>query len=170
MTKLPELGSCALPSECILIPLLYSVKSQDLLGFPWGSAGKESTCNVGDLDLILGWEDSLEKGKATHFSILAWRIPWTEEPGGPQLQRVTDDWVTKFFGDEIASANLFSMESAPAVGSGYLIGIIWARWREIALFFFFLMWTNFKVFIEFVTLLILLLLCFGFLIARHVGS
>ena len=30
----------------------------------------------------LGWEDSLEEGMATHFSILAWRIPWTEEPGG----------------------------------------------------------------------------------------
>ena len=29
-------------------------------------------------------EDSLEKGMATHSSILAWRIPWTEEPGGPQ--------------------------------------------------------------------------------------
>ena len=32
----------------------------------------------------LGWEDSLEKGVATHASILAWRIPWTEEPGGLQ--------------------------------------------------------------------------------------
>ena len=30
----------------------------------------------------LGWEDPLEKGKATHSSILAWRSPWTEEPGG----------------------------------------------------------------------------------------
>ena len=29
----------------------------------------------------LGWEDVLEEGMATHFSILAWRIPWTEEPG-----------------------------------------------------------------------------------------
>ena len=29
----------------------------------------------------LGWEDALEKGKATHSSVLAWRIPWTEEPG-----------------------------------------------------------------------------------------
>ena len=37
------------------------------LGFPYGSAGKESTCNVGDL----GGEDPLEKGKATHSSILA---------------------------------------------------------------------------------------------------
>ena len=42
----------------------------------------------------LGWEDPLEKGMATHSSILAWRIPWTEEPGGLQSmgsQRVTCD-------------------------------------------------------------------------------
>ena len=32
----------------------------------------------------LGWEDSLEKEMATHSSILAWRIPWTEDPGGLQ--------------------------------------------------------------------------------------
>ena len=47
------------------------------VGFPCGSAGKESVCNVGDLGLIPGWEDPLEKGKATHSSILAWRIPWS---------------------------------------------------------------------------------------------
>ena len=42
----------------------------------------------------LGWEDSLEKGMATQSSVLAWRIPWTEEPGELQsmgLQRVGDD-------------------------------------------------------------------------------
>ena len=42
----------------------------------------------------LGWEDPLEKGVATHSSILAWRIPWTEEPGGLQSmgsQRVRQD-------------------------------------------------------------------------------
>jgi len=42
----------------------------------------------------LGWEDPLEKGMVTHSSILAWRIPWTEEPGGLQsmrLQRVGHD-------------------------------------------------------------------------------
>ena len=33
---------------------------------------------------FLGWEDPPEKGMATHFRILAWRIPWTEEPGGLQ--------------------------------------------------------------------------------------
>jgi len=42
----------------------------------------------------LGWEDLLEKGQATHSSILAWRTPWTEEPGGLQptgSQRVGHD-------------------------------------------------------------------------------
>ena len=42
----------------------------------------------------LGWEDPLEKGMATHSSILAWRIPWTEDPGGLQsmgLQKVRHD-------------------------------------------------------------------------------
>ena len=43
---------------------------------------------------FLGWEDTLEKGMATHSSILAWRIPWTEEPVGLQSmgsQRVKHD-------------------------------------------------------------------------------
>ena len=46
------------------------------LGFPCGSAGKESTCNAEDLGSTPDWEDPLEKGTATHSSILAWRIPW----------------------------------------------------------------------------------------------
>ena len=48
----------------------------------------------------LGWEDPLEKGKATHSSILAWRIPWTEEPGGLQSmgsQRVGHDSVANIY-------------------------------------------------------------------------
>ena len=47
-------------------------------GFPCGSAGKESACNAGDLGSIPGL------GKATHSSILAWRIPWTVESMGSQ--------------------------------------------------------------------------------------
>ena len=42
----------------------------------------------------LGWEDPLEEGMATHPNILAWKIPWTQEPGGLQfreLQRVGQD-------------------------------------------------------------------------------
>ena len=41
-------------------------------------------CDVGDTGSIPGREDPLEKEMATHSSILAWRIPWTEEPGGLQ--------------------------------------------------------------------------------------
>ena len=51
-------------------------------------------------DQSLGWKDLLEKGMAIHSSILAWRIPWTQEPGGLQsmgLQRVGHDWVTNTF-------------------------------------------------------------------------
>ena len=66
-------------------------------GFPGGSYDKESTCNAGDSGSILGWEDPLEKGTATHSSIPAWRIPWTEEPGRLQCigsQRGRHEWVT----------------------------------------------------------------------------
>ena len=45
-----------------------------VMGFPGGLDGKESTCNVGGLDLIPGSGRSLEEGMATHSSILAWRI------------------------------------------------------------------------------------------------
>ena len=49
---------------------------------------------AGDLGSILGWEDPLEEVMATHSNILAWRIPWTEEPGGlwyMESQRVGHD-------------------------------------------------------------------------------
>ena len=61
------------------------------LGFPGGSDGKASTHNAETWAQSLGWEDPLEEGMATHSSILSWKIPWTEEPGGLQsmgLQRV----------------------------------------------------------------------------------
>ena len=49
---------------------------------------------------LLHWEGPLEKGMATHSSVLVWRIPWTEEPGRLQSmgsQRVRYDWVTNTF-------------------------------------------------------------------------
>ena len=53
--------------------------------FPGGSDGEESACSERDPWVrSLSWEDPLEEGMATHSRILAWRIPWTEEPGGPQ--------------------------------------------------------------------------------------
>ena len=51
---------------------------------PGGSTGKESACNAGDRVRSLVQGDPLEKEMATHSGILAWRIPWTEEPGGSQ--------------------------------------------------------------------------------------
>ena len=47
------------------------------MGFPSGSNGEEFAYNAEDLGSIPGLEGPLEKGKATHSSILAWRIPWT---------------------------------------------------------------------------------------------
>ena len=52
------------------------------LGFPWWLSGKGICLPMQETWVwSLGWEDPLEKGMATHSSILAWSIPWTEEPG-----------------------------------------------------------------------------------------
>ena len=51
------------------------------VAFSGGPDGKESACDDGDQVQSLGQEDPLEKEMATHSSVLAWRIPWTEEPG-----------------------------------------------------------------------------------------
>ena len=67
------------------------------MGFPGGLDGKESACNAGDLCSIPVLGGSLEKGMSAHSSSLAWRIPWTEQPGGLQsmgLQRVGHNWAT----------------------------------------------------------------------------
>ena len=51
----------------------------------------------------LGWEDPLEKQMATHSSILAWRIPWTEEPATVmRLQRARHDRVTNTLASQVA--------------------------------------------------------------------
>ena len=52
------------------------------MGFPGNSNGKVSACNEGDPGSIPRLGKSLEKEMATHSSILAWKIPWMEEPGG----------------------------------------------------------------------------------------
>ena len=89
------------PAASWVHPLLFTYRNQRKqkvlrlftpLGFPGGSDSKESACNEGDPESIPGLGGSLgEKGMATHSSILAWRIPRTEEPGKLQsmgLQRV----------------------------------------------------------------------------------
>ena len=67
------------------------------VGFPSGSDGKDSAYSAGELGSIPGVQgrgDPMDKGMVSHSSILAWRISWTEEPGGQQSmgsQRVGHD-------------------------------------------------------------------------------
>ena len=64
------------------------------MGFPGGSVVENLPAMQETWVLSLGQEDPLEKGMATQSSILAWRIPWTEKPGGLQFtgsQRVGHD-------------------------------------------------------------------------------
>ena len=67
------------------------------VGFPSGSVVKNPPIMQETREMwvrLLGWEDSLEEGMATHSTVLAWRIPWTEEPGRLQSkgsQRVGHD-------------------------------------------------------------------------------
>ena len=67
------------------------------MGFPGGASVKNLLVSAGDTGMrvrSLSWKDPLEEGMATHSSILAWRIPWTEEPGVSQsigCQRVGCD-------------------------------------------------------------------------------
>ena len=67
------------------------------VGFLRSSSGKEPTCQCRrhkTYGFALGWEDPLEEGMATHWSIFAWRIPWTKESRGLwsiDLQRVGHD-------------------------------------------------------------------------------
>ena len=80
--------------------------------FPGGSDGKESAGNVGDLGSIPGLGRSLEKGMATHSSILAWRIPWTEEPGGLQSRGLKKSETT----ERLTLSLSFTWESACNAG------------------------------------------------------
>jgi len=74
--------------------LLFARHSVILCSTYGGSDSKESTCNAGDLGSIPGLGRFPGEGMANHSSILSWRIPWAEEPGGLQStgsQRVRQD-------------------------------------------------------------------------------
>ena len=71
---------------CKSVVLLVIVEVSPAL--PKWLGAKDSACNAGDRVQPLGWEHLLEEGMATHSSILAWRIPWTEGPG--RLRKESD--------------------------------------------------------------------------------
>ena len=100
----PSSIQCQLPSDyrwmAQALPILKAASHPKSLfcistvGPPQWLSGEESACNAGDMGSIPGSGRPLEKEMATHSSILAWRIPWTEESGRLQfmeLQRVRDD-------------------------------------------------------------------------------
>ena len=68
-------------------------------GLPWWLSGKDSACSAGDaagaVDSIPGLRRSPGEGNGNPLIILAWKIPWIEEPGSMGLQRVRHDLVTK---------------------------------------------------------------------------
>ena len=65
--------------------IFFLTLPRDSGGFPGGASGKEPACQCRRGTVrSQGREDPLEEEMATHSSILAWRIPWTEEPGGLQ--------------------------------------------------------------------------------------
>ena len=84
-------GQLLVPSECPLVQASVCLSVEERA---WASqvalVAKNPPASAGDRgDAVrsLGQEDLLEEGLATHSSVLAWRIPWTEEPGGPQSIR-----------------------------------------------------------------------------------
>ena len=78
-----------LQREGIYVYIQLHVHRNTCMGFPGGADGEESACSAGDPGLVPVSGRSLEKAMATHSSVLAWRIPWIEEPGGLQSRGVS---------------------------------------------------------------------------------
>ena len=89
-----DLWICSTLQKC----LFFSISYHGIGGFPYGSSVKNlpATQELQEMWVqSLDWEDPLEESLATHSSILAWRIPWTEKHSGLQsmgTQRVRNDW------------------------------------------------------------------------------
>ena len=147
------------------------------MGFPGSSVVKNLPPNPGDArDWVqsLGQENPLEKEMATHFSILAWRILWTEVPGGLQstvLQRASHDWTTENEQKCIyVNASLFVMSSSSSrvhKSILYICVSILALYILLSVPFFYQFWKLFPFFI-FLNLIIIgcsgsFMLCTGFL-------
>ena len=74
-------------------PFLHVIRALPA-GLPWRLCGKEPTCSADMCVRSLGWEDPLEKEVATHSSVLAWEIPWTEDPERAPVHGVAESDTT----------------------------------------------------------------------------
>ena len=105
LSALGPTNSCPLTNDHLWVLPGHSVckcpliiPRRTLKGLPGGSVVKNPSTKAGDVGSIPGQEDTLEKEMATHSSILAWEIPWTEESGWLQsmgLQRVRHGLASK---------------------------------------------------------------------------
>ena len=121
--------------------LNLSISFQGLL---WWLSGKESTCQCKRQEMqvrSLGQKDPLEKEMVTHSSILAWKIPQTEDPGGLQSmgsRRVGHDWVTNTFIPSVAQSAVDTEKGAldctATLGKLPCGNYIWwaGSWRKIS--------------------------------------
>ena len=98
---------------------------------PGSSDSKESACNTGDTGSILGLGRSPGEGNGYHSSILSWRIPWTEEPGGLQSmesERVGHDWEMNTLSCLPTQASLWQISKIGAIVPSMSVCVIFTIW------------------------------------------
>ena len=101
------------------------------LGFPAGSAGKESVCKAGDPSSIPGWGRSPGEGNGNPLHSSCWRIPWTKKPGRLQsmgLQRVRHDFPWPRFPPSITAPSTSCWKTPPVLTSRSLVNCQWFHW------------------------------------------
>ena len=86
-----------LPENYTCISIVSEGEKKCVCIYTWASLVAQTVNNLHALQETqvqsLGWEDPLERGIETHCTILAWRIPWTEEPGELQSMGVAKSWI-----------------------------------------------------------------------------
>ena len=130
---------------CMLVSIIYLHVSSHFVSTyvcMWASpAAQRLKCLPGMQETrvqSLSWEDPLEKEMATHSSTLAWRIPWSEEPGRLQsmgLQRVGHDWVTSLFSFlcmYVYNICIFVAVCAYMHDFNYLATLVLVLWRPLS--------------------------------------
>ena len=102
-----------------------------MMVFPGDSDGKESPCSSGDPGSVFGSEYLLEKGMETHFSILAWRISWTEKlvvysPWGHKESDITE-WLKLSLSCKIAFKNSYVFRHKSIIGLWAVSMTMWSH-------------------------------------------
>ena len=134
---------------CVNATFLTLMTTLRLCGAARWLSRKDPPANAGDMGLILGGEDPLEKGMATHSSILAWKIPWTEGPGGLQAigSQKSRTWLKRLINKQTKNNVYIYMRMSVCecvcseVGGTAVNGRIWVKdTQELCVQFLELFW------------------------------